>query len=1706
LSALSDEKRRLIEHRLQARRDAGRPSVIPARDPAAPAVMSELQRGLFFLDQTSSGLSSYNVAQAFVLRGDLDVRALHRALDDLVNRHDALRTRFNSAGVGGVEILPSGASDFAVVDPVPDLNEFIRAEVRHNLDLGSGRLLRVRLGVLAPREHVLVMVTHHIASDAVSKRVLNEELVALYAAHHDGASATLADPALQYSDYAAWQVASATVADDVLWWRDRLAGAPDETEMPVDRPRRHASWDGAKHTHRFGAQLSADIADFSRNNRATTFMTLLAAFAGLLERYSGQGDVVIGSPTTGRHRPELERVVGLFLNTLPLRIDTSGNPTFRELVARTRATATEAYRHQDVPFDRIVRDLRPPRTPGRNPIFQATLTVKDGDAGSIAFDGLDVEPVNYEGGWSKFDLALVAYPSADGLSMLWQYATALFDAPTIERLARQLGQVLRAGINAPDVPLASLPLATQADLATIEGFNDTEVDYPSGCLHDLISAQSVRTPDAEAVGDDTGWITYRELDERANRLARHLASLGVLADARVAICLDRCINLEVAVLAVLKAGGAYVPLDPAYPRDRLAYMLEDCGAIALITSSGLVKELPSHDRTVLVDRLESLDHLPSTAPDSGVAPNNLAYIIYTSGTTGRPKGVEIEHRSVVNQLEWMQRAFGLNASDTVLQKTPLSFDASVWEILWTLTQGARLFMARPGGHLDPRYLIEVIKEHSVTVAYFVPSMLAAFVSAEDVRQCVSLRFIPAGGEAMPDDVKDACLRVLPNAALHNLYGPTEAAIAVTDEQCVSGVPVTIGRPTANTRALIVDSAWNHQPVGVPGELCLAGVQVARGYLGRPELTAEKFVNIDGERAYLTGDRAAWCPDGRIRLLGRLDDQVKLRGFRIELGEIESVLSSHPAVAQSCAVLASAPSGDPTLVAYVALRNDAQGAGSGSGDQLDDWKSFWEQTYQGSVPDNPQFDIRGWTSALTGDPIPASEMVEWVETTVTRIAGLGGDSILEIGAGSGLLMSRLAPDTSRFVATDYAASAVELLQAHVDDAQLRGAEVRHVAAGNLDANIVGTGFDIVVANSVVHYFPNADYLAEVLDRCGRVLAPNGRIFIGDVRDLRRQESFALSCEIAHRPSNSADDMQLRVADRCARDTQLLLDPGYFATLPGVSHVQVLPRRGHSHSEMNCFRYDVILHTGRVDAAELSAWTEWSAVGGHQDLADLLAVGLAEVGVRSIPDARLTSRPEGTPGFEAEAESVEVESLYDLADKYGYHLELSAMANAFCFDAAFTQNDIPVRFPVPPKGFAATYNDPIAARNRVTVRDSTTSGLAALLRRRLPEYMVPSAVVVLDTMPLSPAGKLDRRMLATRTLPAPAAAYVAPGTPTEARLALLWQEALGLGDPVSVADNFFDLGGHSLLALTLFPRIEREFRVKLALSMLFDNVTVASQAAAIESERTRRTAWSSLVVMREGGAKLPLFVLPELRGDVLTYRQMLTGFDPERPVYGIECMGLDGRVAPRTTIEGIARDCVRAIRKARPHGPYLLAGYCFGGVVAYEVASQLASAGEEVPFVGLVDATPYGRGRARGSTATKRPTLIERFTVRGRSEWHRKVTFVREVTRYRVNLAVSALCGALHLRTPRLFVDVRAANMRASRSYVAPDSQVKVTLFRASAGSTVDDQLRRQRWHEVAKGGVEMHLLVGENMGHYDIVKAAHAVQLAQAMNGYLLDLP
>jgi natural product biosynthesis luciferase-like monooxygenase protein/amino acid adenylation domain-containing protein len=930
---------------LQSTSPLSQQSTIPQRQEQGPAPASFPQQRLWVVDQLEGGRSfAYNVHITVQFSGVLDIALLERCVNEVVKRHESLRTHFvaRDDGMPVQVVLPQ----LRLVIPVEDISHLSKheqdAEVERRtseesqrlFDLARGPLLRGKVLRLGPENHVALVTMHHMVTDRWSLGVFVRELMAFYAAEVAGQKVELPELAIQYSDFAVWQrerMQGEKLRTELDFWKQHLRTLPPPLELPTDRPRPPVqTYRGSRQFVTLPVALTRALKELSQQEGATLFMTLLATFQTLLHRHSRQTDITVGSPIAGRGVPELEALIGFFVNTLVLRNDLDGDPTFRELLRRAKEVCMAAYAHQELPFEKLVEELRPPRDRSRHPLFQVMFSFQNTPRQDLSMPGLQSTYLLVDPGSAKFDLLLELREDRPDEIFGWlEYNTDLFDVTTVQRLRGHFYTLLGEVAANPDRRLSKLPLLmAEEQRQLLVEFRGPEEAYPrDACLHALFEAQVARTPDAEAVWFGGTALSYAQLDARANQLAHHLRSLGVGPETCVGVCLERSLELVVALLGVLKAGAAYVPLDPSYPRERLAWMLEDTSAPVLLTQRHLTAVLPPHAaRMVYLDSdWEAVAREPGTRPVPLATPEALAYVIFTSGSTGRPKGGMNTHAGIVNRLLWMQQEYGLTPADTVLQKTPFSFDVSVWEFFWPLLVGARLVVARPGGHQDPAYLAGLIQAQRVTTLHFVPSMLSAFLDQPGVRDaCAPVRRIICSGEALGADLARRCMERIPGAGLHNLYGPTEAAVDVTYWACRpddARASVPIGRPVANTRIHLLDAHLSPVPVGVPGELYIAGIQVGRGYLARPELTAERFVPDPfspepGARMYRTGDLARWLPDGTVDYLGRLDFQVKVRGLRIELGEIEAVLAALPGVRQAVVLAREDSAGDKRLVAYV----------------------------------------------------------------------------------------------------------------------------------------------------------------------------------------------------------------------------------------------------------------------------------------------------------------------------------------------------------------------------------------------------------------------------------------------------------------------------------------------------------------------------------------------------------------------------------------------------------------------------------------------------------------------------------------------------------------------------------------------------------------------------------------------------------------------
>ena len=935
---LSGKKRAVLEALLREQGiGEAKAERIPRRTEPGPAPLSFAQQRMWFLDQLEPESPLYNIHMGVELLGPLNVPVLQRSIAEILRRHEALRTTFAVIDDRPVQVINKNAIFKLPVHDLQELDEnqrrqrvnaWAEEDARRRFDLTKGPLLRANLLQLGETEHVLLLTIHHIISDGWSVGVFVRELVALYEAYSAGRPSPLPELSIQYADFAGWQrdwLKGERLEEQLAYWRTQLADAPPLLELPTDRPRPPVqSYIGAHETLLLSESLSRSLKEFSRREGATLFMTLLTAFSTLLYRYSGQRDILVGTPIANRNRAETENLIGFFVNTLIFRTRISEQMKFRELLGQVREVALEAYAHQDLPFEKLVEELQPQRSLSHSPVFQVMLDLQNEPMHDLELHGLHLTPLPFDSLMAKFDLVLTAGETDGRLSGQLEYNTDLFDAATIRRMARHLEHLLEAAVSNPDEQVSRLRLLTDNERQQILcEWNNTQVENePALCVHELFEQQAAAKPEALALVFKHERLTYRELNERANQLAHHLRSLGMRPESLVGVYLERSVEAVVAILGVLKTGAGYLPLSYPQPPDRLSFMLADAGVEVLLTREHLT--LPIANCQLPITLTSEDTSFQSAIGNRQLAIDNTdnpAYLIYTSGSTGKPKGVLVSHRNLLHSTLARFRYYR-EPINSFLLLSPFAFDSSVAGLFWTLCQGGMLVIPEEDSHQDPAYLGELIARHSISHLLGLPALYELILQYSKPGQLSSLRTVIVAGESCPPELVQHHTRILPQAALYNEYGPTEVTVWSTVHRCDRSSDqrsVPIGRPIANTQIYVLDSQLQPVPVGVTGEVYIGGDGVARGYLNHPDQTAERFVPNPfgakpGARLYRTGDLARFLANGNIEYAGRNDFQVKIRGYRIELGEIELALAQHPHV-KDAVVLAN-----EWLTAYVVLND------------------------------------------------------------------------------------------------------------------------------------------------------------------------------------------------------------------------------------------------------------------------------------------------------------------------------------------------------------------------------------------------------------------------------------------------------------------------------------------------------------------------------------------------------------------------------------------------------------------------------------------------------------------------------------------------------------------------------------------------------------------------------------------------------------------
>lgn len=1439
-------------------------------------------------------------------------------------------------------------------------------EARYPFDLARGPLLRTRLLRLGEEKHLLLLTMHHIIADGWSMGIFFRELGQLYTAFSIGRPSPLPELPIQYTDFTLWQrewLGGARLHEQLHYWKEQLADLP-QLELPTDRPRPLVqTFTGAYEPFRISPVVAAQLKSLSQRANVTLFMTLLAGFQALLSRYSGQEDIVIGTGIANRTRSELEGLIGFFVNTQVLRTDVSGDPTVLELLWRVREVALGAYAHQDVPFEQLVEELHPQRDPGQNPLFQVIIGLHNASYEPLELAGLTLQLALVHSGTTKFDIHLSLWEEADELNGLVEYSTDLFEIGSIRRMVGHYKQVLAAMAAQPEQKLSQVPLLTVDEQEQLHAWNATATAYPQNtCIHEIFEQQVKLTPEAIALCFEHEAVTYALFNGCANQLARSLCDAGVQPGDLVGIYMERSLDLITSMVATLKAGAAYVPLDLTYPQERVAFMMQDTQMKVLLTQSTLLAQLPEQCAAMVTvlcldNERVRLSRQSVVNLNRYVSGQALAYVIYTSGSTGIPKGVAIPQRAIT-RLVLHTNYIQIGTADRIAQASNTSFDAATFEVWGALLNGAQLIGVSREMLLVPLAFAAYVQKQAITALFLTTALFnqMAEVVPESFR---TVRTLLIGGEAItPKWVRTVLAHGRPQHLL-NVYGPTENTTFSTWYP-VEAVPedvttLPIGSPLTNTYVYVLDQYMQLVPVGIPGELYLGGDGLAHGYLNRPDVTAEHFVpdpfsREPGAYLYKTGDSVRYLPGGALEFLRRLDTQVKLRGFRVELGEVETILNQYLGVRDCVVTLREDEPGNKRLVAYIVpdvatlQAHSQQNAASLSSEHVTHWQIIFDDHIYGQAPTplDPTFHIVGWNSSSTGLPTPEPEMQVWLDDTIATIQRLRPKRVLEIGCGTGLLLFRIAPQCERYYGTDISTTSLTYLHQQLRQPEYALPQVSLLPRVADDFSGFEPGsFDTIILNSVVQYFPSVDYLLRVLEGALGLLTPGGHLFIGDVRSLPLLEVFHTSLQLEQASASLVrEEVRTHIQRSVREEDELTLDPAFFtrlvAVFPAIDCARILPKRGRYHNELSQYRYQVILRVNTVENATPAldcTWLDWQESGmSLERLRTVLAHDRPQlIALAHVPNARLEavvcvhrllsdktgvlSLAEVRAQASMTRSGVEPDDVWELADMFPYDVAISwaRHTSAGRFDVLLRRRgDDEEPEAEPAFSLAATF--PLEKTPRQSWRSYANWPLQASLSRhlllelrpyvqeRLPDYMVPSAWVLLDHFPLTPNGKLDRKML-----PAPddsmrpelTERYLAPRTPLEELLVHVWSEVLGVSR-VGIHDDFFALGGHSLLATQVIVRLREMLQRNVSLRSLFEFPTVAALARIVleEQQEAEPGLLAPPILWQPRPAELPLSFAQERLW-------FLAQLEPESPVYTIAAVfALSGPVQTQALEQSFA----------------------------------------------------------------------------------------------------------------------------------------------------------------------------------------------------------
>lgn len=1706
---------------------------------------------------------AYNESLSLKLSGSFNYNAIVKAANAVVARHGSLRATFIEEGVK-MRIANSTTIDVPLIDisniseaeQQAHLNEIIGEDVAAPFDLPNGPLFDVKVVKLSEQLHYVIITAHHIVCDGWSMGIVMQDISTFYNQIVTGKVVKLED-AIQFDDYVANEIdfeASPEYQATEQFWLSLFKDYNQVFELPTDKPRPALRSYNAK---RIDCALNENVISQLRKAGGqlgcSLINTLIAAYEIFLFRLTKQPDIILGLPSAGQAVTDNYSLVGHCVNLLPLKTHVDGKLTFTEYLIARKKSLFDAFENQRYTFGTLIKKLNVPRDPSRIPLVPVAFNADLGLADGVAFENLNMELFSNPRSFENFEIFFNISGQNNQLVIECTYNTDLYDEELMQNRLHEFSFLLDQLAADMKIIINSIQLLPDIEQNILQQWNETSnKDYLTGTIQSLFENQVKRTPDNAAVEYKGTTYTYAQVDALANRIANYFTQSGLKQGQIVGLFINRSANIPIAMLGILKAGGVYLPIDPDFPIDRIEYMISNSGLHYMISENDVIKNLQFKiNHVLLTDNWE--DELPTNniQPIDTYNEKELAYIRYTSGSTGLPKGVMVYNASLVNLINSFIDTTGFTATDILLAVTTVSFDIAELEMYMPLLTGGKIVIAAKDESADPRSLMKYLTKSGITYMQATPVTWRMLIEAG--WQTSKLNVL-CGGEALPVELAQQLAARATN--VYNVYGPTETTVwssvhklPTTEEILNEGVK--IGRPIANTTFYILDPQLNKVPIGVEGEIYIGGAGLAKGYLNRDDLTTERFIpspfsDSQGQFIYKTGDIGRFNKNGNLECTGRSDFQVKVRGFRIELGEIETAINQIPEVSNVAVITMPDKNKENQLFAYVTEHE----LKSKSGDNhVNNWREKWDLIYDAGIKAIENQDVKSRkldtaiAQQISGNEAIEVEVNEWLEQTIERIEQLKPKRVYEIGCGAGQVLFRIAPLCQYYVASDYAQAALDELKLKINaDSQAYQNVTLQLATAD-DFTLINDGFDCIIINSVVQYFPNAAYLENVLTKCLNALAPGGCVFIGDV-----QSNMLIEMHHTHEQLHRIDIRQpvarlkRLIQNRIQNELELAIDIEYFEAIrlkyPMYNFAKYLMRKGRIFNETTKYHYDVVLFKETIPLPINLSYHPFNNDFDLQFLSDNLKQN-QPFGIKNIPNKRLIKDKTALDLIEHSTDdlncgiiieqlfnlpqSIDPQNLFELAAESGFVAEIywTDRIGQSSYDVAFIPksfysfncNTQPryVAIPVDLTALDNAANAPYKADQN----QELINKIKQQLEKTLPHYMLPVAYKVLDKMPLTNNGKIDRNALPeievetrqnTQT-------HIEPTTETEKMLALVWEKLLNITH-VGLNDNFFELGGHSIIAVRLMIEIEYLKKIRLPLAVLFTNPTLVQLAQVIDNEASGEL-WKSIIPISESGTKAPMYFAHGVSGNVFKYHTLGKLLDSSLPSYGLQARGLNGIDKPFSDLKEMAAYHTQEILKMQPEGPYFLGGGSFGGTLAYEIACQLFNMGKEIGFVALFDV----------EAATKSETLegVEKQLVEIKLKSQRVVSRLKLLANQSMDDKLVYLKNKLNNKNPQ--VDIRKKQIdewlekdliaekygtvsadyfnnveencyKALKYYNISTTQFHCILFRAKNGFYSPIEYENDLgWGNFAKGNLDVVYVPGN---HNSIFDQPNVVDLAKEL--------